>query len=132
MTKLLTRDAILGASDIKTEDVKVPEWGGVVRVRGLTAGERDAFEASMVSIRGQRVDPNFLNVRARLVMASVVNEDGQQMFTQSDIKKLSEKSASAMDRIYDVAQRLSGLSAEDIQELEGKSEAGQSDDSPSG
>ena len=29
---LLTRDEILAADDIKTEDVEVPEWGGDVRV----------------------------------------------------------------------------------------------------
>ena len=30
----LTRDDILQAVDLKYEDVQVPEWGGVVRVRG--------------------------------------------------------------------------------------------------
>ncbi len=44
---LLTKDDILGADDLATEDVEVPEWGGCVRVRALTGTERDAFEAAM-------------------------------------------------------------------------------------
>lgn len=35
----LTAQAILAADDIPTEDVEVPEWGGAVRMRGLTLGE---------------------------------------------------------------------------------------------
>ena len=44
----LSRDAILQREDIKTEDVEVPEWGGTVRVRGMTGVQRDAFEASLI------------------------------------------------------------------------------------
>ena len=32
MTIILNRDAILGAQDIPTEDIPVPEWGGSVRI----------------------------------------------------------------------------------------------------
>lgn len=32
---ILTKQAILTAQDLKTEDVAVPEWGGEVRVRTL-------------------------------------------------------------------------------------------------
>ena len=39
----LSRDAILQREDIKTEDVEVPEWGGTVRVRGMSGVQRDAF-----------------------------------------------------------------------------------------
>jgi hypothetical protein len=42
----LTRDAILQAPDLQGEDVAVPEWGGTVRVRGLSGAQRDAYEAS--------------------------------------------------------------------------------------
>ncbi len=127
---LLTREAILGASDIKTEDVEVPEWGGTVRVRGLSATERDAFEQATVAIKGKKVKASFLNIRARIVSLSVVDEDGNRMFTESDIKALGEKSAAPMDRIYDVAGRLSGVTDADMEELAGNS-SGQSDDSDS-
>ena len=36
---LLTREDILNYNDIKTEIVPVPEWGGEVKVKGLTAAK---------------------------------------------------------------------------------------------
>ena len=41
----LSRDEILGKRRGKVEEIKVPEWGGTVFVREITASERDAFEA---------------------------------------------------------------------------------------
>ena len=33
---LLSKTAILAANDLKSEDIKVPEWDGAVRVRSFT------------------------------------------------------------------------------------------------
>ena len=38
---MLTREQILGLSDLPREEVRIPEWGGVVFVRALTGSERD-------------------------------------------------------------------------------------------
>jgi hypothetical protein len=128
---LLTRDAILGASDIKTEDVHVPEWGGTVRVKGLTAAQRDRFEADSVTGNGKRRDVNLINIRARLVALSIVGEDGAPLFNPGDVKALGDKSAGALDRVFSVASRLSGIGEEDIEELGKPLESDQSEGSPS-
>lgn len=115
---LLSRDQILGAEDIGTEDVPVPEWGGTVRVRGLSGRERDAYEAAMVQISAngaRRVTMD--NIRAGLVARSVVDAEGNRLFSDEDVKALGEKSGAALDRVWDVARRLSGLSEEDVEEL---------------
>lgn len=114
---LLTRDSILQAQDIQTEDVEVPEWGGTVRVRGLTGAQRDQFESSIVSLKGKRQDINMQNVRAKLVALSVVDEEGQRIFQDDDIRALGMKSAVALQRVFDVAQRLSGITEDDVEEL---------------
>ena len=44
----LSREEILSVHDIVTEEVDVPEWGGIVRVRGMSGVQRDAFEASLI------------------------------------------------------------------------------------
>ncbi len=131
MTKLLTRDAILGASDIKSEEVRVPEWGGTVRVRGLTAAQRDQVEAQAVSRRGNNVDINMANIRARIVAFTIVGDDDKPIFTNADVKALGEKSARALDRVFEVATRLSGMGESDIEDLAKNSDAETSDDSPS-
>lgn len=131
MVNLLTRDAILGASDIKTEDVSVPEWGGTVRVKGLTAAQRDQVEAKAVSARGSSMQLNLVGMRAHMAALSIVDGDGKALFTQADIKALGEKSGAALDRVFEVVTRLSGMSDNDVEELTKNSEADQSDDSPS-
>lgn len=114
---LLSKEAILAVQDTATELVEVPEWGGAVRVRGLTGSERDAFESEVVQRNGRDVRTNTRNIRARMVVMSVVNEDGSRMFSYHDIEALGEKSARALDRIFAVAMRLSGLRDEDVAEM---------------
>lgn len=134
---MLTRAAILAAVDTAAEDVSVPEWGGVVRVRGLTAAERDQWEASLnrVEVRNgrTRVIPDRGTIRARLVSMAVIDPaTGQRLFSEADVGALAKKSAAPVSRIYDVASRLSGITAADQEELEGNSDGTAGDGSPSG
>ena len=114
---LLTKANILAASDLKTEDVEVPEWGGTVRVRSFTGRERDAFEASMVRGDGKDRKVDLTNMRARLVGLTVIDEAGQRLFTDEEVDLLGSKSGAALDRVFAVAQKLNGLSGADVEEL---------------
>lgn len=116
--KFLSREDILAIDDLPYEDVEVPEWGGVVRVRALTGAERDAYEASIVRRKGNKTELNPENMRAKLVALCVVDEQGNRLFTDKDIELLGRKSAAALDRVFEVAQRLSGLRPEDMEEIE--------------
>ncbi len=71
--KFLSASDILGAVDIVSEDVEVAEWGGWVRVQGLTGAQRDAFEAGLSQRKGKRVTTSMENIRARLVAARAVD-----------------------------------------------------------
>lgn len=119
--QLLTIDQIRSAPTEVFEDVPVPEWNGTVRVKALTAKERDAFEAGLVTGKGRNRKVSLDNIRAQLVVASVVDDDGKLMFKRSDAEWLGDKSAAAINRIYDVAGRLSGVSDDDLEELSGNS-----------
>jgi len=115
--KILSRDDILKISDIKVEEVHVPEWGGYVYVRTLTAAERDKFEQDIIEIKGKQVLTKD-NIRAKLVARAVCNpETKERIFTDKDVEALSKKSGAALSRIYNVAAKLSGLSDEDLGEL---------------
>jgi hypothetical protein len=115
--QFLSREAILAISDTQIETIDVPEWNTMVRVRGLTAAERDQFEGEIVQRNGKDVRTNTKNIRARLVVLSVVDADGARLFTYHDIVALGEKSAKALDRIFSKAMELSGLRDEDVAEL---------------
>lgn len=114
---MLSKEAIFACNDIKVEIVPVPEWSGEVKVRGLSARERDDYEGSLIDARKKGATVNLANMRAKLVALSVVDDAGQRLFSDADIAKLGEKSAASLDRIYGVAQRLSGMSDADQEEL---------------
>ena len=124
----LNRDAILQAQDLKQEEMFIPEWDGSLIVKGLTAAERDKYESHLIVQKGKNTTVNMKNARARLVMLSVVDESGKQLFTEADISALGTKSAAVLDRIFDVASRLSGISDEDLEELSKNSESDPSED----
>jgi len=140
---MLSRDDILKADDLQTRDVDVPDWGGTVRVRALSGKERDAYEASCMierpavgadgkRIRGQlEMHRSLLNIRAKLVVRAVIGEDGQRLFKDTDAAALGEKSGAVLDKLFDVAAELSGLTAEDVEELANFSGDGQNEDSTS-
>src|SRR5258708_17507021 len=121
----LSKDDILKAEDRTPVEVECPEWGGSVLVRGMTGKERDQFEVSRVEESSQAVQvqrgraggrpsgPNLVNMRAKIVARCVVDDDGQRMFSDADVVALGEKSGAAIDRIFTVASRLSGMSEED-------------------
>ena len=119
----LGRDAILAAKSLRTEEVKVPEWGGTVLVRELSGRERDEWEASLAVMRGKTMVPDVANIRAKLAARTIVGDDGEPVFTQQDVAALGELSAAALDRVFDVASRLSGLNPEDVEAMTGNSGA---------
>jgi len=125
MGKFLSAEEVLNANDIVTEEVEVPEWGGSVLVRGLTALERDRFEASVIQGSGKNTTVKLENARAKLASLTVVGEDGKRLFSQADVAKLSQKSAAALNRIYNVAARLSGITDEDLEEISQDFDGGQ-------
>ncbi len=128
---LLTREQILEVQDIQSQIVDVPEWGGSVKVQGMTGEQRDGFEASTFKGKGKDIQLNWRNIRAKLVAHSVVNGDGKRVFNDQDVKALGKKSAAALDRVFAVAQELSGITQDDVEELAKNLVSDQSDDSGS-
>ena len=114
---VLKRDDILQAEDIKTELVPVPEWGGDVYVKGMNGAERDKFEGSLVILRGKDKQMNMTNIRAKLASMTICDDKGKRLFNENDVQALSQKSAAALQRVFVIAQKLSGISDDDIEEL---------------
>jgi hypothetical protein len=119
------RDLILQKQDRETRDVYVKDWDINVRMRALTGAERDDFEASVdrMGPKGQRIR-NTRNIRARLVAKCIIDQEtGDLAFkTPEDIAALGDKSAKAIDFLFDVAAEMNGMSADDVKSLEGNSD----------
>uniref|UniRef100_A0A6M3IYH5 Putative tail assembly chaperone n=1 Tax=viral metagenome TaxID=1070528 RepID=A0A6M3IYH5_9ZZZZ len=126
---MLTRDQILNIDDTKKELVPVPEWGGDVWVRNMSGKERDSFEEETFLAKGPDNKQNWTNMRARLCVRCIVDEAGNRLFEDKDVDYLGAKNACALDRIFAVAQRLSGIGKKDLEDLTKNSSKGQSENS---
>lgn len=113
----LSKQQILNVQDLKTETVKVPEWDGDVKIRAMTAKERDAFEAGLVKGEGKARKITFENLRAKMVALTAVDDAGNRLFTEAEAEQLGGKAAAPMQRLFDVAQRLNGMTQADVEEL---------------
>lgn len=110
---MLTRDEILSKTKLKTQVVAVPEWGGEIIISEMSGDQRDAWEQTL-QVRddmGRLVSP-----RAKLVIATVVNEAGDPLFTDKDTAQIGKLSSASLIAICNVAQKLNKLMAEDLEE----------------
>lgn len=116
----LSRETALKADDLPRERVDVPEWGegAYVYVRPLTATERDSWEMYAVEMRGRwKSESVFPGLRASLIVRCAVDDDGNRIFLDTDVDQLGDKSGKALDRIWEVATRLNGMTAKDVEDL---------------
>lgn len=103
---ILTRDQILAASDLPiSEPIHVPEWGGYVHVRSMTAGEKDDFELWAFEAAQKKVPDRNRQMRARMVIACVVDADGKHLFGPDDARLLAAKSNNAVSRVTDAISK---------------------------
>lgn len=114
---ILTRDQIIAVQDLETEEVAVPQWGGSVLVRSLTARERGQLLSSIVDQRANGRTVKLAEVQVRTCAMAIVDAQGNRMFGEEDVSKLGRKSSGALQIVFEVAQRLSGLSDEQVVEL---------------
>jgi len=111
---ILSKDEILKQDDVKTKQIEVPEWGGDVIISTMSGFARDRFETSILGKNGSM---NTANIRAKLVASCLVDDKGNLLFTESDIVKLGKKSCTALDRIFEEAQKLNHIGENEIDEL---------------
>jgi len=108
------RGTILNAVDIQEELVEVPEWGVTVLVRGMTGKQRSRFLRAATNEAGE---VSFDRFYPELVIATTYDPDSRTvLFGPADRDALNEKSATALERLANVATRLSGLSSREVED----------------
>ena len=103
---ILGKNAILTADDLRYDTVDCPEWGGEVRVRGLTAYEQSCI-SKLIN------DEKRNEVTLKVVQFGCVDEDGERIFSADDIKQLATKSFVVVDRLGKRILRLTGFGNQD-------------------
>lgn len=132
MTRILNKQDILQARDVKIEQVEVPEWGGTVFVRSLSAAERGLIEEAAAKFKESKGKDSFARTfTVKFASLTICDEDGNRLFDDKDIAALQQKNAAAVARVAEAAQKLSGFTKEDMEELEKNSKDAPADGSPS-
>jgi hypothetical protein len=104
MGKFLSIDDIASAADIQYVEIEVPEWKGKVRFGSLDAGELiDFIEAND--------GPAKRNAGLRLIIKSLVDENGTRIGTDKHLESFKKKSARVCSRLVDDILILNGLDA---------------------
>jgi hypothetical protein len=116
----LTKEAILACSDVQYQEVEVPEWGGIVRLRSLTGDGREAYEVLAIQrSRGPKEsDMDITGLRARLLSLTIVSDENELVFAEADVAALNKKSADVINRLFEIAATMNGLDVKAQEELE--------------
>lgn len=114
---ILSKQQILEAKDLKREIVHVPEWGGDVIIQTMSGVTRNEWEQSLYN--RETKEPDLVNSRAKLLSRCIVDEQGNRVFSESDVAALGAKSGYVLDRLSDVAQRVNGLGSAAEEDVRG-------------
>lgn len=116
----ITREEFLASIKVKfpvTERVTVPGLGEVL-VKKLNAGEQDRFEIGNAEAKAS-------DFRARLTVATAIDERGIHLFTDDDIPALSLAEVEDLDIIVGAAMRVNPAFSAEYRESLRKNSSGQ-------
>jgi hypothetical protein len=96
----------------RVEPVDVPELGGTVYVRMLSAFEKDQLDDALTDERGKPVSDN---VRAKVFAACACDATGRAMFafTPADVAEIGAWELAIVEPVYDAAMKLNRFRASD-------------------
>ena len=131
--KLLSREQLLTNENLDVTKIEFEKGEGVY-VRQMTGRERDTFEQSIISFdKKGNVERKTQDFRAKLAVCTVCDAEGDLLFKPEDAEMLSMNiSAARLEEIVKVAQKINGMSSEDVEELTKKSKGGRTASSTSG
>ena len=109
--QILGHDDILKIADIKIEKVYIDEWKANVYLKGLSGNARDEWEEFILKSRSG--NGSMRGIRAKLASLSLCDENGNLLFKQKELEALGEKSAAALQRIFEKSQDLSRIGNQD-------------------
>lgn len=114
--KALTFNDVLKVEDLPVTQVEVKSWGGTVGVRTLRAKERAELERIALDKAGAK-DPG--KFRRTLLRMSLANPDGTAFLADdAAATALMEKSATAVEFLFEESLRLNAIGQSDVEELE--------------
>lgn len=142
MSKFLTRDQfVTKANRRRIVECPVPEFAEPgeeaprVRLREILSSERVDIELAMLKEQkggGTRMDREaYAVLRGRLLVLSLVGDDDEPLFAPDEYLVFRGMASGGVERLFEAARQLSGLSQSDVETMAGNSGTAPSGGSPS-
>ena len=117
---IVTVAQILNApSDLVEQTIEVPEWGGHIRIRSLTAAEQAKVRQASIELGADSPRVIFAEMEKRQFEYGVV----EPKFTKEDVNVLFHKSSTSWRRVINALDALTGT-RKDLAEAEAAFPAG--------
>jgi hypothetical protein len=102
----LTREQILASKqDRKPVACDVPEWGGTIYVRVLSARDQMALS--------EMTKPAEMPIR--ILLHTIVDDEGRRILQDEDFEALAEESFPIIMRVFAFAAKLNGFSNKELE-----------------
>lgn len=111
--KTLSKADIFSCKDLPVTSVEVPEWGGQLFVRKISAGE-------VVDLSKINEDAEKVVVRGVILFAC--DADGIRVFEAEDEEMLLAKCPEALNRVFQAGLKVNGFGSDAIEDLKKNSE----------
>ena len=98
-------------SPLKKEVVDLKELGVKVTLQEMTAARLEQYESMIYVINDDgKMTINSSHVREKLIAFSVVDDNGNLIFSESDVEQLGNAGAGVIKKLADVAGALNNIS----------------------
>lgn len=118
-----SRQDFLAPAQRRYKDVKLPRKGLKFKIRSLFEGEKEAYEASLMTPKGDLSKDNLLKARRRLIALCLCDGSGERLLSDADIDSLKDLDSADMAYLQEQIQDHIGFSEGDIEGLVKNSEA---------
>lgn len=119
--QLLTREQFLaGGNQRRFKVVRIPGLGDV-KIRSLKEGERARYETDTLDDDGETDREGLETAKRRLIIACVVDANGEPLLTPDDLDALADKDGAITGYLFDECRQHCGFARGDIERLVGNS-----------
>jgi hypothetical protein len=112
-----SRESFLKPAQRRFKDVTLPVTGEKYKIRSLTEGEKEAYEASLLTAKGDVTKTSLTGARRRLVVLCLCNGSNERILSDADIDAMKELDGADLAYLQDEIQQHVGFKAGDIEGL---------------
>lgn len=122
---MLDRETLRKAMRGPIKTIDVPEWGGEVGIRRLSAGDLVRLR-ELIKIDGtERTEAANLNATCEMLAMSLCDSDAKPIFTADELRDWDGQQVGILQTVLAAAQEHNGMGDNAAEDLEKNSESGQ-------